>query len=229
MTSHDLKQARRERNWTQQEAARHLRVSQGYLSLLETGRRAVPSKLLQGLLREYDVPPTVLPFRSPESWALGANVEAWARCLGALGYPGFSYLKARPDRNPADLLLNALMQPDLDSRVTAGLPWLAFNYTDMNWDWLVRNAKVYDLQNRLGFTVTLARQVAEKMNAAAKVSALTEFETLLEHSRLAREDTFCHNSLTEAEKRWLRERLPAEAQRWNLLTDLTAEQLTHVA
>jgi hypothetical protein len=119
------------------------------------------------------------------------------------------------------------MQSDLDSRVAAGLPWLAFNYTDMNWDWLVRNAKLHDLQNRLGFAVTLARQVAEKTDASAKVSLLTRTESLLERSCLVREDTFCHNSLTEAEKRWLREKRPPEAQRWNLLTDLTAEQLAH--
>ncbi|MBZ5705747.1 MAG: helix-turn-helix domain-containing protein [Acidobacteriia bacterium] len=227
MTSQDLKRARLERKWTQQDAARHLGVSQGYLSLLEKGRRAVSGKLVRRILREYEVPPTALPLRSPESWARGANVEAWAHCLGALGYPGFSYVKARPDRNPAEVLLNALMQPDLDSRVAAGLPWLAFHYADMNWDWLVRNAKLYDLQNRLGFVVTLARQVAERTNTASKPSQLAECETLLDRSRLAREDTFCHDSLTEAEKRWLRETRPPEAQHWNLLTDLTAEQLAY--
>ncbi|MGO9127459.1 MAG: helix-turn-helix domain-containing protein [Terriglobales bacterium] len=227
MTGQDLKRARLERNWTQQDAARHLGVSQGYLSLLEKGRRAVSGKLVHRLLREYEVPPTALPLLAPGSWALGTNVETWARCLGALGYPGFSYLRARPDRNPANLLLNGLMQPDLDSRVAAGLPWLAFNYTDMNWDWLVRNAKLHDLQNRLGFAVTLARQVAEKTNASVKVSLLVKPESLLERSRLVREDTFCHNSLTETEKRWLHEKRPPEAQRWNLLTDLTAEQLAH--
>ncbi|MGH9499239.1 MAG: hypothetical protein ACRD3L_08855 [Terriglobales bacterium] len=134
-------------------------------------------------------------------------------------------MKSRPDQNPANLLLDGLMQSDLDSRVAAGLPWLVFNYTDMNWGWLVTNAKLHDMQNRLGFAVTLARQLAEKTGAVAKASLLTESETLLDRSRLAREDTFCHASLTEAEKRWLREKRPPEAQRWNLLTDLTAEQV----
>lgn len=229
MNGRDLKRVRLGKNQTQQDAARHLGVSQGYMSLLENGQRSVPGRLVHKLLLEYEVPPTALPLRSPEGAALGFTVEAWARDLGALGYPGFSYTKARPDRNPAEFLLDALMQPDLDSRVAKGLPWLAFEYTAMNWDWLVRNAKLHDLQNRLGFVVTLARQVAERTHAEAKVSQLKEFETLLERSRLVREDTFCHASLTEAEKRWLREKRPPEAQHWNLLTDLTAEQLSYAS
>ncbi len=52
---------------------------------------------------------------------------------------------------------------------------------------------------------------------------------LLERSRLVREDTFCHASLTEVEKRWLREKRPPEAQHRNLLTDLTVEQLPYAA
>lgn len=228
MSGQDLKRARLERNWTQQDAAKQLGISQGYLSLLEKGRRAVPRKLVQRILREYQLRPTALPLRAPENSDIEATVETWARHLGALGYPGFSYWKARPDRNPAELLLNALMQRDLDSRVAKGLPWLVFNYTDMDWEWLVRHAKLHDLQNRLGFVVTLARQVAETSNATAKVARLRECETMLDHSRLAREDTFCHDSLTESEKCWLRETRSPEAQHWNLLTDLTAERLTNV-
>ncbi len=229
MNGQDLKRARLEKKQTQQEAAKHLGVSQGYLSLLEKGRRAVPSSLVQRLLQEYEVAPTVLPLRSPANQSLSTSVEAWAHCLGALGYPGFSYVKARPDRNPAEFLLDALMQSDLDSRVAKGLPWLAFQYTAMNWDWLVRNAKLHDLQNRLGFVVTLAKQVAERTHAEGKVSQLTECETRLERSRLVREDTFCHASLTEVEKRWLREKRPPEALHWNLLTDLTTDQLPYAA
>jgi transcriptional regulator with XRE-family HTH domain len=227
MTDQELKQARLARNWTQQDAARHLGVSQCYLSFLETGRRAVPDKMVQKFLVAYEMPPTVLPLPPPESSARGTGVE-WARCLGAFGYPGFSYFKAQPDRNPAEFLVDALMQPDLDSRVAKGLPWLAFKYTNMNWEWLVKSAKLHDLQNRLGFTVTLALRVLEKLHANYEsVSPLVHCETLLEKSRLAREDTFCHNSLTETEKHWLRDKRSPDARRWNLLTDLTAEQLTY--
>lgn len=48
-----------------------------------------------------------------------------------------------------------------------------------------------------------------------------------ERLRLVRENTLCHNSLTEAEKRWLRENRSAEAEYWNLLTDLSAKHLKY--
>lgn len=226
MTGYDLKQARVAKGWTQNDASQHLGVSQCYLSFLETGKRPVPDKWVQLLLRKFEMPATLLPLPSPESSDLGASAE-WARCLGAFGYPGFSYLKATPEKNPAEFLVDALMQSDLDSRVTKGLPWLVFKYTSMDWDWLVKSAKLHDLQNRLGFAVTLARQVLEKMGDNDKVPALAQHEELLQRSCLAREDTFCHDSLTQVEKNWLREKRSPEAQRWNLLTDLTAEQLTY--
>jgi hypothetical protein len=64
-------------------------------------------------------------------------------------------------RNPAAVLLDALNEPDLDARVAEGLPWLALTYVDLDWDWLVRNAKLQDRQNRLGFAVSLASEVEE--------------------------------------------------------------------
>ena len=88
--------------------------------------------------------------------------------------------------------------------------------------------KQLDLQNRLGFVVTLARQVAERTNAL-NVRALQEKEARLEHSRLAREDVFGRTTITEAEKRWLRVNRPAEASHWNLLSSMSAEHLSHVA
>jgi hypothetical protein len=51
----------------------------------------------------------------------------------------------------------------------------------------------------------------------------------LEPSRLAKEDTLCRESMTRAERAWLREHRPKLAEHWNLLTDLTVEQLDHVA
>jgi hypothetical protein len=68
--------------------------------------------------------------------------------LGALGYPGFSYLKRKMTLNPAEALLDALNESDLDTRVAEGLPWLALTCGDMDWDWLLRNAKLRGRQNR---------------------------------------------------------------------------------
>jgi len=226
MTGQDLRQARQQKLWTQEFAAKRPGMSQAYLSLLERNHRVVPGKLASRLLKALELSPTALPL-PPEKLASTTNPARFPECLGALGYPGFSYLKGRSNRNPADFLFDALMQADLDTRVAEALPWLAFKYTDMDWNWLVKNAKLNDLQNRLGFVVTLACQVAERLVLKDKVAVLANCEALLERSRLAREDHFCHESLSEAEKRWLRERRPAEAQRWNLLTDLSSEQLTY--
>src|SRR5207249_10451410 len=111
--------------------------------------------------------------------------------LGALGYPGFSYHRARRRHNPAEVLFSALNEPNLDARVAEGLLWLTLAYMDM--DWLVRDAKLHDRQNRLGFTVSLARDVAEVKHDTRSAQELQQRAQGLEGSRLAREDTFCHD------------------------------------
>jgi hypothetical protein len=59
------------------------------------------------------------------------------------------------------------------------------------------------------------------------VKLLRDQEAALERSRLAREETLCHDSLTQAERRWLRSNRSEEARHWNLLTDLSPEHLSH--
>ena len=149
--------------------------------------------------------------------------------LGALGYPGFSYHRARKRHNPAEVLFTALNEPDLDARVAEGLPWLALAYLDMDWDWLVRNAKLHDRQNRLGFAVSLARDVAGTTHDNRRAQELQQRAQLLEGSRLAREDTFCHDSMTAAERAWLRQSRSPLAEHWNLLTDLKGEHLAYTS
>ena len=149
--------------------------------------------------------------------------------LGVLGYPGFSYLRGRRRRNPAEVLLEALNEPDLDARVAEGLPWLAMTYVDMDWDWLVRNAKVHDRQNRLGFAVSLASEVSEGRKQSERARKLRSYLEVLERARLAREDTFCHDSITQAERAWLREHRSPAAAHWNLLTDMKGEHLAYAS
>ena len=110
-----------------------------------------------------------------------------------------------------------------------GLPWLALRYTDMDWDWLVQNAKVYDQQNRLGFVATLASQLGARSAEPQRSRKLAAYVPVLERSRLVREDTLCHDSMTEAERKWLRANRPPEARHWNLLTDMNAENLPHAS
>jgi hypothetical protein len=45
--------------------------------------------------------------------------------------------------------------------------------------------------------------------------------------RLSEEDTLCHDSMTEAERKGVREHRSAAAAHWNLLTDMRVEHLSH--
>lgn len=50
---------------------------------------------------------------------------------------------------PAQLIFLALDQNDLDRRFAAELQWLAYTYAGIDWEWLVRSAKLNDRQIRL--------------------------------------------------------------------------------
>ncbi|MEO8368844.1 MAG: hypothetical protein ABI806_06570 [Candidatus Solibacter sp.] len=152
-----------------------------------------------------------------------------ARALGRLGYPGFRQLAGEPADNPATILLATLASSNVEVRVIEALPWVATAYLGLDWAWLIREAKIRDLQNRLGYVATLARQVAEKRGDHDTARSVHEIEVTLERARLVREDTLCQDSLSEAERRWLRRARPDEASHWNLLTDLNAQHLPYAA
>jgi transcriptional regulator with XRE-family HTH domain len=228
MNGEDLRNARKRRGWTQDKTAKKLGMTQAYLSMLEGGRRALSRPAMTRVVRKLDVPPTALPLQDELNRPASPN-DLLRGELAALGYPGFSYLHPhrRARHNPAQVLFTALNEPDLDMRVVEGLPWLAFTFADLDWDWLVRKAKLHDRQNRLGFTVTLAKGLALKVGNQDRTESLSQKESLLQPSLLAREDTFCHDSLTKAERDWLREHRTPQARKWNILSDLNIEHLTH--
>lgn len=226
MTGETLQTARRRKNWTQVRTARELGVSQGYVALLERGLRQPSPALQRRMAKALDLPPTALSPSVPER---PVDADRLAAELSNLGYPRFRHLR-RPRQvalNPAVVLLSALRSERLEPRAAEALPWLVATFPDLDWDWLVPRVKALDLQNRLGFVVTLARQLAARMNAAS-ASVLREREALLDRSRLVREDVFGRTTTTEAEKRWLRATRPPEAGHWNVLSSLTAEHLSHV-
>jgi hypothetical protein len=99
----------------------------------------------------------------------------------------------------------------------------------MNWDWLVDRAKRSDVQNRLGFVVGLARELAERRKDSDASSRLRNQETRLERSLLAREDTLGRESMTQVERAWLRDNRSEEAKRWRLMTDLRVEHLPYAS
>ena len=222
MSAKLLRKARAERGWTQREAAARLGVTQAYLSMLEEGARSPSPKLARRLMRVYGLPPTVLPVSHAPA---NTNPDFLAAQLGALGYPGFVYLRSRaPKKNPHQVVLTALTQPSLEARVVEALPWLLVRYADADTRWLEDRAKLGDLQNRLGFVVSMAERVAEgDVRCRHKAQVLAELRGRLYRSRLAREDTLCQESMTEAERRWLRKNRSEEARKWNLLTQWRLE------
>ena len=233
MTGMELKSARRRKGWNQQRAAARLGVSQPYLSLLEKGERPMPEGLARKATTVYGLSPVALPLRASQPTLQAANEDELATDLATLGYPGMSHLKsvrrrkAWRKKNPAEVLASAMQVGDLDSRLTEALPWVLLEFPELDWQWLVSTAKLSDLQNRLGFLTSVARRLAEKRGDNDKAKLLAQRESLLKRSRLAREDTLCHESLTKAERNWLRDRRPDEAKHWGLLTDLSPEHLSY--
>lgn len=218
MTPEQLKRARLERGWSQQQAAARLGVTQPYLSMLERGRRS-PVPLARTLMQVYSLPPTVLPVHEVREKVTAGFL---AHELALLGYPGFAHLRGGARRvNPAEFLLTALWQRNLEARVGEGLPWVVLRYPDMPTDFLVREARMRNLQNRLGFVVTLGRR-------ATRRGDLQPLEQMLADSKLEKEDSFC-KELNEAERRWLREHSSEEARQWHLLSDLRPDALRYVA
>lgn len=218
-----LRNARNVRGWTQTEAAVKLGVSQGYVSLLERGARRVSPSLLRTMQRVYDVPATELPLidlaRLPPARLAGA--------LAGLGYPPLAHLRGRARLNPATLILGALRRHDLEARLIEALPWVALRYADLDWAWLLERAKAHDVQNRLGYVLALASQLADESGRADAARPLRRLTQTLEQSRLAREDTLCCGTMTAPERQWLRARRPRLAKHWNLLTNLTADRLPY--
>jgi transcriptional regulator with XRE-family HTH domain len=215
MNSEQLKSARMERGWNQQEAANRLGVTQAYLSMLESGRRS-PASLSRKLMQLYGLSPTVLPVQEVRD---RATPSVLAHELASFGYPGFAHLRKTKKANPAEFLLTALGQRNLEARVAEGLPWLVLRYPDMPLDWLVQEARARVLQNRLGFVVTLGRR-------AARRDDLQPLEQTLADSKLEKEDSFC-KELKEGERRWLREHSSEEARQWHLLSDLRPDTLRY--
>lgn len=216
MTNDRLKAGRLQAGLTQKQAAEVLGVSQSYLSQLEMGQRPVTPELARAAIGLYRLPATALPMPEPPAEGDVADAAQLARQLSGLGYPGFAHLRPRK-ANPAAVVLEALLQSDLETRLAEALPWVLLTYPDLDWAWLVRHGKLHDVQNRLGFVVAIAKGLAaDRPELESAVSQLSAVEQQLEHARLAREDTLCRESMPAAERRWLKAHRSALARHWNL-------------
>lgn len=215
---------------SQVRAAARLGVSQSYLAMLESGRRRVTHELARRAMKAYGVSSDLLPLPDVSAPPIEeGDPERLARDMAALGYPGFAHLRPGrwTPRNPTEVFLTALAQDGLEARIVEALPWLMLRHWPLDRGWLIQQAKLHDLQNRLGFIVTLARRLAERAGDAHKAHELSDLEEELERSRLAREDVLGGALLSEPERRWLKEHMSDDARRWNVVTDWTVDALRH--
>ena len=206
----DVSQWRKWKKLTQVNAALLLGVSQPYLSLLEKGARPLTAALRDRMK------------------GAGGKVEGDAADdrfraqLSALGYSGFAHFaKSRPKPRAADFLMAVLARPDADARVVEALLWLVGTYQNqLDFGWLVRQAKLQNLQNRLGFLLQVAGVDTPDGRLAVRE---------LERARLLQEDTLCWDSMPVATREWMRANRTHLAQHWNLLTRLGTEDVPNAA
>jgi transcriptional regulator with XRE-family HTH domain len=229
MNDLNLRSVRQQLGWSEQKAAHRLGVSQSYLSMLENGKRRLTKKLALRVMSVFGMPATVLPPSSPAKW----DAQELAQQLATLEYPGFAYLRAhgRAKRNPAEVLLAALSDEHLEARLVEALPWLLLRYWNMDQGWLVEQAKVRDLQNRLGFVATLARRLGEKTDPSNvdRSLALSKLEATLNRSKLAKEDTLGRPPQSPTERKWVLENRTEDARNWNMLNDWRPEHFQYVS
>jgi transcriptional regulator with XRE-family HTH domain len=224
LTGQALETARKRKGVSQVEAAKLLGLSQPMLSHMETGRRNVSTEVARRAVNLFGADPTVLPLTTAKRHSEADLVTE----LGALGYPGFAHLTGSL-RNPAEILFDALDRSDLDVRATEGLPWLVLQYPNLDWTWLLRELKLRNRQNRLGFVVSLADNMARRLRRKDVVQSLEMILQELEDARLVKEDTLCQESWPASRKKHVRSVRSRLAAHWNLDTRLSEGDLAHYA
>jgi transcriptional regulator with XRE-family HTH domain len=205
---------------TQSQLAQALGVTQAYVSQLESGERPVSRKLAARLAKLPDLsqlPATVFP---EDGSGLDRHDRDHAADLAALGYPGFSASAPAPPKNPAAVIIAILKRRNVAPAIMAAIPWVLLRFPAINVDWLVAQARLHNLQNRLGFLTDLAIRIRDAAHLAPLLSALEE-------SRLAKTDTLARD-LSASERQFFEEHRSETARHWNLLTGLTRDTLPHV-
>jgi transcriptional regulator with XRE-family HTH domain len=224
-----LKASRRAAGLTQAQLAKKLGTSQAYVSLLERGLRSPSVSLAARLARVLELPPTAYPVRVGKRGLGRFGADRTAKGLANLGYPGFAYLGSSGTlTNPTEVLLRTLAAEWVDTRSLEAMPWLLLRYADFDHRQIVMLAHRHNLQNRVGFVVALAKDVAERNpEYSHRLPELNKLLSSLEPLRLAREDELGQPLKSEQLRKWIRGNRTAAAAHWNLLTDLGTEHLAY--
>ncbi|MDX2179023.1 MAG: helix-turn-helix transcriptional regulator [Bryobacteraceae bacterium] len=219
-----LRAARQRAGLSQQAAAARMGVSQPYYSQLEGGTRFLPEEVASLAVDKLGASPSVLPLPPLSIAWPTVSPERLTSALAALGYPPFGHLRkaARPI-NPALVVAGALAHADLDVRLVESLPWALAAFADLDVEWLAAQCRLLNLQNRLGYLVALANE------GETRTPHLVRLGSQLEVARLAGEGTLCRDSMSRAERDWIRKNRSTTAEHWRLLTSLTREQLPYAS
>lgn len=224
MAHQQLRAARRKAKLSQHAAAVRLGVSQPYYSQMESGARALPGELATRAVNRLGASPCVLPLPELSATWQSVSPDRLTSALAALGYPPFAHWrKSAQVMNPALAVVSSLAHADLDVRLVEALPWVLSEFMDIDAGWLAAQSRLLNVQNRLGYLVTLADAVG------ALTPHLAQLLSGLKASKLAGEGTLCRDSMPRAEREWIRKHRPAPAEDWRLLTTLTREQLPYAA
>src|SRR5207253_2762521 len=105
-------------------------------------------RLCRKAVRLLNLSPVLLP--PVEKKPSAVTNDQLARDLSRLGYPGFAHMGRGWLRNPGEVLFDAIAQAQLDSRVAEALPWLLLKYPELDSDWLLKQARLSNLTNRIG-------------------------------------------------------------------------------
>jgi hypothetical protein len=110
------------------------------------------------------------------------------------------------------------------------MPWLLLNFGRLDHRVLVDKARELGVQNRLGFVVALAKQVARRSPThVRRLAELESLESALETHRLANEDLLGQSFRTEKLRAWVEKNRSKEAVHWNVVTSLAAEHLAYAS
>lgn len=222
----EFKTWRKKAGKTQADAANAVGVQQPFVCAVEKGLRPVTPAMRNWL---YSVCPEALTATPPPDRSATQSSENLKEQLGSLGYPGFAYLASESRKaDSLKVLLDALKTEDLDQRVTEVLPWVLAHQTDLDWRKLTNEARLSNLQNRLGFLLDVTVDAAKRLHWNDAAARLEPWLYWLRDARLYKEDTLCQKSLTQVERRRLRRSRPKAARFWRLFTDLNAKEIAHV-